>query len=96
MGPNCGGSVCDWDFVDADVAKPFFTVLKPEKRKGFFCCTQGAEIILNEHNRLRRLVAAGDGGGTANDCSLPAGTIPDLVWDDSLALGAQLYINYDY
>ncbi len=94
MGPKCGGSVCDWDFVDPDVTNIFY---RSETREttSCFCYTQGAEIILNEHNRLRRLVAAGDGEGTANDCSLPAGTIPDLVWDDSLALGAQLYVNYD-
>ncbi len=41
------------------------------------------EEILKLHNDARAKVAAGQ-------TDMPSGTIPDLVWDDNLAAGAQV------
>ncbi len=51
---------------------------------------QEKALLLKMHNDARGKVASGEVmGKTLHGDNMPPGTIPPLVWDDKLAIGAQ-------
>jgi len=64
------------------------------KCKGHMCRREVTETertaILNKHNELRALVASGNAKAQNNVTMEAAADMNELVWDDEIALGAQM------
>lgn len=99
--------LCGWKGACESGGADNTMCLYPNTNLGSACTAQDSEVktsadlddtiqkvILDTHNKHRQEVASGEVGRNKGYVSgLPAGTIPDLQWDDGLALEAQRWMN---